>query len=1116
MSQYSGKLVTLLLAGALVLTAVAAAPMHRGGRQTGEARLYGIVRDGHTHLPLEDVKVALSNASYSPAPVFTAADGSYELTVPDPDGTYTVHFSLKGYTARDETVTLIPEREFQLDVNLTPETSHVKGVVRSHGDAVPGADVLLISEEQLSTRTNATGHFQFALLGYGRTFTLRVTADGMYGYKESFRLALGEEKLMDLELAPVPGATSVVWGYVLNREGEPVEGARVTFTERSTGKWIGTVSGKGGYYTLTLSAGFYDIKVEAVGFLSFSGAMDVVEAKRERKDVTISAAPAAGTRVGGTVKDKKTSAPVAGAEVTLIDADGTRNSVTTDASGSYSILTYPGNFTLEASALNYFLYRQKLEVGQSDVTVGIELSPIPERVYSVWGYVLDAAGLPVQSARVILFDLDPEHTGYLMEDTTPVGGYYRIPVYPGSFLLIGQAAGYCSSVSELRVTGSKRVDITLSALSPPDLTEELEFRDWSNLTITASLLMTASEGTTRWDIDRNFGDGDGTVSDEEAGAYLETLRARGPPHRDTREYLTVDGVRYTYVEGWGTGSAPDAAGNATNTSRITVVHRYNLTANATVPEAVHRILKINATYDSDTMSSRTIIKLPVGYEMRRIIEAGPAVEVRGTYEVVVDPMAQLPGAALPYEWVALNISKNEPPVADTDGNKTVRPGAVVYFDASTSSDDFGIENFTWEFGDGEKGYGASVNHTYNTTNDTKLVIYNVTLTVTDTGGLTNTTYLTVTIDGEAPTARIQCLPENATVVEDSEPLELNASASIDNVEIVRYHWDFGDYRSGEGVLINHTYTQPGTYNITLNVTDKAGNFNVTILRVTVLDNTTPTARFIMNVTTSPARLPVEFNASTADDNVAIIWYVWDFGDNSSKVEGNESVAMVVNHTYEKEGIYTVTLNVSDGKFWNETTQTITITPPLIFAELHPVAKPEFSNSNPAEGDTVRISVKVTNTGERAAENFTVRFQAGTKKIGDKKVRLLSVGETKTVEVEWKPRKGTHNVTVFIDVGSAIPELNETNNTAWVKISVRESLINWYLLAGAVVLVVVIVGGYFYMRRREEAKYREEEEEEEEEEELEEDEKEEAECPKCFAEVKPTDRKCPSCGANLRR
>ena len=33
---------------------------------------------------------------------------------------------------------------------------------------------------------------------------------------------------------------------------------------------------------------------------------------------------------------------------------------------------------------------------------------------------------------------------------------------------------------------------------------------------------------------------------------------------------------------------------------------------------------------------------------------------------------------------------------------------------------------------------------------------------------------------------------------------------------------------------------------------------------------------------------------------------------------------------------------------------------------------------------------------------------------------------------------------------------------------------------------------------------------------EDEEAEEMECPKGFAEVKPTDKKCPSCGANLRR
>jgi len=58
---------------------------------------------------------------------------------------------------------------------------------------------------------------------------------------------------------------------------------------------------------------------------------------------------------------------------------------------------------------------------------------------------------------------------------------------------------------------------------------------------------------------------------------------------------------------------------------------------------------------------------------------------------------------------------------------------------STSTDDVGIVSYSWTFGDGTNGSGSGVSHTYNARGS-----YTVGLTVRDGGGLTATTYRTVT------------------------------------------------------------------------------------------------------------------------------------------------------------------------------------------------------------------------------------------------------------------------------------------------------------------------------------------------------------------------------------
>jgi len=91
-------------------------------------------------------------------------------------------------------------------------------------------------------------------------------------------------------------------------------------------------------------------------------------------------------------------------------------------------------------------------------------------------------------------------------------------------------------------------------------------------------------------------------------------------------------------------------------------------------------------------------------------------------------------------------SGNQPPTADADGPYTGTAGVALSFDGNGSDDPDGtIDTYDWEYGDGTTDFNAGLtpSHTY-----VDGGTYNVILTVTDNGDLTNSATTTATI-GEA-------------------------------------------------------------------------------------------------------------------------------------------------------------------------------------------------------------------------------------------------------------------------------------------------------------------------------------------------------------------------------
>ena len=147
---------------------------------------------------------------------------------------------------------------------------------------------------------------------------------------------------------------------------------------------------------------------------------------------------------------------------------------------------------------------------------------------------------------------------------------------------------------------------------------------------------------------------------------------------------------------------------------------------------------------------------------------------------------------------------------------------TVTFNAADPALDAKITAYEWDFGDGDSGFGRFASHEYRDAG-----VYSVTLTVTDSTGLTGSLSKSVLVDvTDVPKADFVFSPEEPHVGDD---VVFNGSTSEATSPrfIVEYKWQFGTVTGGSatGMIAKKKFTVAGTYNVTLTVTDDAGNKN---------------------------------------------------------------------------------------------------------------------------------------------------------------------------------------------------------------------------------------------------------------------------------------------------
>ncbi|MBX3176524.1 MAG: PKD domain-containing protein [Candidatus Hydrogenedentes bacterium] len=236
------------------------------------------------------------------------------------------------------------------------------------------------------------------------------------------------------------------------------------------------------------------------------------------------------------------------------------------------------------------------------------------------------------------------------------------------------------------------------------------------------------------------------------------------------------------------------------------------------------------------------------------------------------------------------IVVDEGPVAEFSGNPVMgsAPLTVAFTDASTAGSRE-ITRRLWNFGDG--GLLSTLrNPTRTYTEPGK---YTVSLRVTTDAGANTAEkpdYITVT-PGVAFSAN-QRAGRGALTVQFVDESATGALA------VTARAWDFGDGGTSTEANPEHTYAEPGVYDVSLEITTDLGPSQATRPAfITVA----PDTAFSAEPASGPPPLEVTFADETAAGALEVTAWAWDFGDGATSDEQSPV------HTYETPGRYTVSL-----------------------------------------------------------------------------------------------------------------------------------------------------------------------------------------------------------------
>jgi len=322
-------------------------------------------------------------------------------------------------------------------------------------------------------------------------------------------------------------------------------------------------------------------------------------------------------------------------------------------------------------------------------------------------------------------------------------------------------------------------------------------------------------------------------------------------------------------------------------------------------------------------------------------------------------------------WI--NVTRRLPRVSFTVQGDRVE-GQILTLTSSSQSYN-NITFLNWTFGDGSYQSGGpeldQVLKTYDSQG-----WYNITLTVKEKDGDSNSSSLMIFIQDTAPSIISFRTEDGGShyIEYDQVWFQVNAIPGYDAIS--SYNWDF----EGNGVFVpsnpllanvsSYRYTQPGVFLARAMIQDSDGSQVYSLSLQIIIYDKAPEAHFTWHNDTSVVG-KVWFNASSSNDtpnDISTLRFKWNFGDGNGTGYSDNPL---ISHIFMIDGVFLVTLTVKD----NDGVESVPLSMNVFIDRTVPAVVMEQDGMNATVGSPINIVARVTDTGS-GVRSVTLFYRIG--------------------------------------------------------------------------------------------------------------------------------------------